>query len=63
MGIIHTAKKNLIPELVKKKTHLKKEEIARLEGKRRELTQKEEVEVGFLLSKTYFILFGEVIYH
>jgi nuclear factor NF-kappa-B p105 subunit len=45
MGIIHTAKKNLIPELVKKKTHLKKEEIARLEGKRRELTQKEEVEI------------------
>lgn len=45
MGIIHTAKKNLVPELVKKKTQLKKEEVARLEGKTRELTVKEEIEV------------------
>lgn len=48
MGIIHTAKKNIVPELVRKKTKLKKEEIARLEGKMRELTQKEEIEVNTL---------------
>ncbi|XP_063906696.1 nuclear factor NF-kappa-B p105 subunit isoform X2 [Zophobas morio] len=45
MGIIHTAKKNLVPELIRKKGQLKKEEIARLEGKVRDLTQKEEIEI------------------
>lgn len=46
MGIIHTAKKNLVSELVKKKNKLKKETISRLEGKPRELTTKETVEVS-----------------
>ena len=49
MGIIHTAKKNLVPELIRKKGQLKKEEIARLEGKVRDLTQKEEIEVCVFL--------------
>ncbi|XP_022900022.1 nuclear factor NF-kappa-B p110 subunit isoform X2 [Onthophagus taurus] len=35
MGIIHTAKKNLIDELCRKKEFLKEEEIARKEGKRK----------------------------
>ncbi|KAJ8958306.1 hypothetical protein NQ318_017452 [Aromia moschata] len=45
MGIIHTAKKNVVSELVKKKTQLREEYVARVEGKRRELTIKEQVEV------------------
>lgn len=49
MGIIHTAKKNLVSELVKKKHKLKKEGIARLEGKCRELNTKEAVEVSYIL--------------
>lgn len=46
MGIIHTAKKNIVAELTKKKSNLKKEEIARMEGKIRELNTKELVEVS-----------------
>lgn len=45
MGIIHTAKKNIVGELIKKKTQLKKEDIARMEGKIRELNSKELTEV------------------
>lgn len=44
MGIIHTAKKHLASELVKKKSRLMKEEIAR-NGFYRNLTQLEEAEV------------------
>lgn len=51
MGIIHTAKKFLVPELIKKKTQLKKEEIHKLEGVIRKLTKREEcmVRVSYLL--------------
>ncbi|KAG5891588.1 hypothetical protein JTB14_022253 [Gonioctena quinquepunctata] len=45
MGIIHTAKKNIVQELMRKKIQLKKEFIARSEGKSRELTTKEVVEI------------------
>ncbi|CAH1173836.1 unnamed protein product [Phaedon cochleariae] len=45
MGIIHTAKKNIVSELTRKKSQLKKEFIARTEGKIRELTTKELVEI------------------
>lgn len=45
MGIIHTAKKNIVSELVKKKTELKKEQVARVENKIRELTKREEMEI------------------
>lgn len=48
MGIIHTAKKNIVSELKKKKTHLLKESIARIEGKFRELTTKETEEVSII---------------
>ncbi|CAH0554865.1 unnamed protein product [Brassicogethes aeneus] len=41
MGIIHTAKKNIVSELMKKKTNLKKEAIARNEGVKRDLNKKE----------------------
>ncbi|EEZ97717.1 relish [Tribolium castaneum] len=62
MGIIHTAKKNLVPELVKKKTQLKKEEVARLEGKMRELTQKEEIEIkGLAEAESKFINLNVVV--
>lgn len=44
MGIIHTAKKYLVPELVKKKTRLKKEQL-RLKGEERKLNKREEIEV------------------
>lgn len=46
MGIIHTAKKFLVSELIRKKTQLKKEEIKRHEGHIRKLTKKEEFEVN-----------------
>lgn len=45
MGIIHTAKKNIIPELERKKRFLRKEENAQKEGKMRELRKVEECEV------------------
>ncbi|XP_056647921.1 nuclear factor NF-kappa-B p105 subunit-like isoform X1 [Diorhabda sublineata] len=45
MGIIHTAKKNIVTELLRKKVQLKKEFIARTEGKMRELTTKELAEI------------------
>ncbi|XP_074038892.1 nuclear factor NF-kappa-B family member relish isoform X2 [Leptinotarsa decemlineata] len=45
MGIIHTAKKNIVSELTRKKVQLKQESIARIEGKMRELTTKELVEI------------------
>ncbi|XP_072391464.1 nuclear factor NF-kappa-B p110 subunit isoform X1 [Diabrotica undecimpunctata] len=45
MGIIHTAKRNLVSELLRKKIQLKKEYIARTESRVRELTQKEIVEI------------------
>ncbi|XP_044262908.1 nuclear factor NF-kappa-B p110 subunit isoform X2 [Tribolium madens] len=62
MGIIHTAKKNLVPELVKKKTQLKKEEVARLEGKVRELTQKEEIEIkGLAEAESKFVNLNVVV--
>lgn len=47
MGIIHTAKKNIVGELIKKKTQLKIEEVARHEGKIRELNTKEITEVCY----------------
>lgn len=49
MGIIHTAKKNIVGELIKKKTKLKQEEVARLEGKLRQLDTKQTVEVSKIL--------------
>lgn len=49
MGIIHTAKKFLVGELVKKKTQLKTEEIKRFEGKERRLNKREEYEVIVVL--------------
>ncbi|KAL1505521.1 hypothetical protein ABEB36_005069 [Hypothenemus hampei] len=45
MGIIHTARKNIISELVKKKAQLKRECVATLEGKARKLTEKELLEI------------------
>lgn len=45
MGIIHTARKNIVSELVRKKSLLKRELIATIEGKMRDLTQKEQTEV------------------
>lgn len=53
MGIIHTAKKNIVGELIKKKTQLKKEEIARMEGKIRELNTKELMEVSVFMYMTF----------
>ncbi|XP_050510448.1 nuclear factor NF-kappa-B p110 subunit isoform X2 [Diabrotica virgifera virgifera] len=44
MGIIHTAKRNLVTELVRKKVQLQEEHVARTEN-RRGLTQKEVVEI------------------
>lgn len=46
MGIIHTARKNIVGELVKKKSQLKRELVATLEGKVRELNMKEVTEVS-----------------
>ncbi|XP_050293239.1 nuclear factor NF-kappa-B p105 subunit isoform X2 [Anthonomus grandis grandis] len=48
MGIIHTARKNIVSELVKKKSLLKKEHIATIEGQIRELTAKELMEIKTL---------------
>nr|CAH7720625.1 unnamed protein product [Callosobruchus chinensis] len=45
MGIIHTAKKNIVGELVKKKSKLWKETIAYNEGKERPLNSEEEKEI------------------
>lgn len=45
MGIIHTAKKFLVPELIKKKTQLKKEETKRLHGREGKLIRRDELEV------------------
>lgn len=44
MGIIHTAKKFLVPELIKKKTKLKKEQL-KLKGEQRKLNKREELDV------------------
>lgn len=57
MGIIHTAKKNVLTELVRKKTQLKLEDIIRVEHYERGLTKKEELEVCFL---QYEILTGKI---
>lgn len=46
MGIIHTAKKNLLDELARKKTRLVKEELYR-KGNFRELYHNEKAEVLF----------------
>lgn len=46
MGIIHTAKKNIISELVRRKKMLKEEEIMREEKVLRKLTKKEELDVS-----------------
>lgn len=46
MGIIHTAKKNIVSELIRKKKQLKMEYIARMEQKPRELTTAEKLEVS-----------------
>lgn len=51
MGIIHTAKKFIVPELVRKNTILKREDIARTEHKYRSLTKKEELEIKLLAEK------------
>lgn len=48
MGIIHTAKKHIVKELLNKKKKLKIEENARREGMKRSLTQKEETEVSII---------------
>lgn len=45
MGIIHTAKKNLVAELVRKKEMLKLEDIRRTERVERDLTRAERAEV------------------
>ncbi|VEN47308.1 unnamed protein product, partial [Callosobruchus maculatus] len=45
MGIIHTAKKNIVGELVRKKSKIWKETIAYNEGKQRDLSSKEEEEI------------------
>lgn len=47
MGIIHTAKKNIVSELIRKKKQLKMEYIARMEQRPRELTTAEKLEVSF----------------
>lgn len=49
MGIIHTARKNIVNELVRKKSLLQREIIAAREGRERELTLKELTEVSFYL--------------
>ncbi|KAK9739227.1 Ankyrin repeats (3 copies) [Popillia japonica] len=46
MGIIHTAKKHIVGELKRKKTLLKLEEVARQDKIKRNLSIKEEVEIG-----------------
>lgn len=51
MGIIHTAKKYIVPELMRKNTKLKEEEIARTEHKCRQLSKKEELEIKLLAEK------------
>ncbi|KAF5293198.1 hypothetical protein FQA39_LY13666 [Lamprigera yunnana] len=51
MGIIHTAKKFIIPELIRKNTRLKKEEIARADGELRPLTKKEDIDIRSLAEK------------
>lgn len=56
MGIIHTAKKYIVPELNKKYVNLKQEEIARVEGKYRSLTKKEEIDV-----RIYFFLIFKLL--
>ncbi|XP_018565825.1 nuclear factor NF-kappa-B p110 subunit isoform X2 [Anoplophora glabripennis] len=45
MGIIHTAKKNIVSELMRKKKQLKMEYIARMEQRPRELTTAEKLEI------------------
>ncbi|CAH1114209.1 unnamed protein product [Psylliodes chrysocephalus] len=45
MGIIHTAKKNIVSELTRKKLQLRREFVARKEGELRELSTKEQVEI------------------
>nr|CAI5818490.1 unnamed protein product [Callosobruchus analis] len=45
MGIIHTAKKNIVGELVRKKSKLWKESLAYNEGKERPLSSKEQSEI------------------
>lgn len=47
MGIIHTAKKFLVPELIKKKTKLKKEQL-KLKREERRLNKQEELDVKCL---------------
>ncbi|KAK5650289.1 hypothetical protein RI129_001318 [Pyrocoelia pectoralis] len=51
MGIIHTARKYIVAELIRKMTILKREEIARTEHQFRSLTKKEELEVKALAEK------------
>lgn len=51
MGIIHTARKYIVTELIRKMTILKQEEIARIEHQFRSLTKKEELEVKALAEK------------
>ncbi|KAB0802639.1 hypothetical protein PPYR_04825 [Photinus pyralis] len=51
MGIIHTARKYIVPELIRKMTILKQEEIARSEHKFRPLTKKEELEMKTIAEK------------
>lgn len=51
MGIIHTAKKHIVKELLNKKKKLKIEDNARREGIKRPLTQKEETEVSIFYNK------------
>ncbi|XP_076250136.1 nuclear factor NF-kappa-B family member relish isoform X2 [Rhynchophorus ferrugineus] len=45
MGIIHTARKNIVGELIRKKTQLKTEQIAREEMRSRQLTMAESMEI------------------
>lgn len=51
MGIIHTARKYIVTELIRKMTILKQEETARNEHQFRSLTKKEELEIKALAEK------------
>lgn len=57
MGIIHTARKSVKTELIRKHTILKKQEIGCAEAKYRDLSRKETMEVNNASNLKIFIYF------
>lgn len=57
MGIIHTARKNIVGELIRKKTQLKTEQIAREEMRSRQLNTSELMEVSLFC---FLIIFSKI---